>query len=87
MLRAAVYARVSTEEQVDGTSLDEQVRLCTAEIERQGWSLIPEHIYIDAGISGADPNRPAWRKLLAAAESREVEAVVPGQSSPRLTSS
>jgi len=75
-LRAAVYARVSTEEQVDGTSLDEQVRLCTAEIERQGWSLAPDHIYIDAGISGTDLTRPAWRKLLAAADSREVDAVV-----------
>lgn len=75
-LRAGIYARVSTEEQVDGTSLDEQVRLCTAEIERRGWSLDPDHIYIDAGISGADPTRPAWRKLLAAAASGEVEAVV-----------
>lgn len=75
-LRAGIYARVSTEEQVDGTSLDEQVRLCAAEIERRGWSLEPDHIFIDAGISGADPTRPAWRKLLAAAESGEVEAVV-----------
>ncbi|TXK18442.1 recombinase family protein [Homoserinibacter sp. GY 40078] len=73
-IRAAIYARVSTEEQVDGTSLDEQVRLCREEATRRGWVVTAE--YVDAGISGTDRNRPRWRALLAAAQQREVDAVI-----------
>lgn len=73
-IRAAVYARVSTEEQVDGTSLDEQVRLCREEAHRRGWEVVTE--YIDAGISGTDRNRPRWRAMLAAAQQRQIDAVI-----------
>ena len=73
-VRAAIYARVSTEEQVDGTSLDEQVRLCRDEAARRGWEVQGE--YVDAGISGTDRNRPRWRAMLAAGQQREIDAVV-----------
>ncbi|GAA3737770.1 hypothetical protein GCM10022239_11810 [Leifsonia bigeumensis] len=72
--RAAIYARVSTEEQVDGTSLDEQVRLCREEATRRGWEVVAE--YIDAGISGTDRSRPRWRAMLNVAQQREIDAVV-----------
>jgi DNA invertase Pin-like site-specific DNA recombinase len=75
-IRAAIYARVSTEEQAgDGkTSLDEQVRLCTDNARARGWEVVGE--YIDAGISGTDRSRPRWQAMLAAARSREIDAVV-----------
>ena len=73
-IRAAIYARVSTEEQVDGTSLDEQIKACRKAAADRGWEVVAE--YIDAGISGTDRNRPRWRAMLAAAQEREVDAVV-----------
>ncbi len=60
--RAAIYARVSTLEQVDGTSLATQVERCRAYVESQGWSLAGE--LVDEGVSGAKAARPALDRLL-----------------------
>lgn len=75
-LRAATYRRVSTEEQVDGFSLDEQQRATAEYADKQGWSLDPAHEYADEGISGINPNRPAWRAMLDAAKGREFDVVI-----------
>jgi DNA invertase Pin-like site-specific DNA recombinase len=74
--RAAIYARVSTDEQVDGTSLTEQLRRCSARIESEGWTLAGE--YVDEGVSGAKAlsDRPNGRRLLADIEAGKVDAVV-----------
>lgn len=72
--RAAVYARVSTAEQVDGTSLSTQVERCRAYIESQGWALAGE--YVDEGVSGAKASRPALERLLALLRSGGLDVVV-----------
>jgi site-specific DNA recombinase len=63
---AAVYVRVSTEEQAssDKTSLAQQREKCTAYCLSQGWEVA--EVYEDAGVSGSlDPEqRPAMHKLL-----------------------
>src|SRR2546423_8439059 len=60
-LRAAIYARVSSEEQREGQTIDSQV----AELERfageKGWVLAG--IYKDEGWSGALLSRPALDRL------------------------
>jgi site-specific DNA recombinase len=60
-LRAAIYARVSTEEQKEGQTIDSQI----AELERfaasQGWPVID--IYKDEGWSGALLARPQLDRL------------------------
>jgi site-specific DNA recombinase len=45
-------------------------------IQHQGWSLLPEHEYIDAGISGARLDRLALDRLRDAARRGELDAVV-----------
>lgn len=72
--RAALYARVSTAEQVEGTSLDTQRQRCTSEITRREWDLVEE--FVDEGVSGAKANRPALDRLMAACQAGAIDAVV-----------
>ena len=72
--RAAIYVRVSTGAQVDGTSIDGQLSQCRAEADRRGWIVAGE--YVDAGVSGAKDSRPALDELLAAASSGELDVVL-----------
>ncbi len=73
-LRAAYYGRVSTAEQVDGTSLGTQRAKCVAEIEKRGWVLAGE--FVDEGVSGAKGSRPELDRLLALCRRGEIDAVV-----------
>ena len=59
-MRAAVYARCSTDLQ-SHSSIKDQVRLCRARIEAEGWSLV--NTYTDHAISGASRLRPGYQKL------------------------
>lgn len=72
--RAAYYARVSTDLQVDNTSLPEQREICEATIKARGWELVDT--YVDEGLSGTDANRPEWRRMLQDARDGKVDAVV-----------
>ena len=73
--RAAIYTRVSSEEQAqEGTSLEVQRDRATAYCKAQGWDLA--EVFTDAGISGAKADRPALQALLAAVESGQVDVVV-----------
>jgi site-specific DNA recombinase len=63
-VNAAIYTRVSTDEQArEGYSLGEQERSCRERIEREGWQLAG--VYSDPGKSGADRERPGLTRLLA----------------------
>lgn len=73
MTRAAYYLRVSTRDQVDGTSLDTQRAWCVTQIVGRGWDNAGE--YIDAGVSGSDASRPGWQALLRDADAGKFEAV------------
>jgi site-specific DNA recombinase len=73
-VRAAYYGRVSTADQVDGTSLDTQRERCIDEIKRRDWVFAGE--YVDEGVSGAKASRPQLDRLLAACRSGDVQAVV-----------
>jgi len=61
---AVILARVSSEEQVLGYSLDGQVAECTERAHKQGYGLIG--VYKDEGISGTIIGRPALRSALQA---------------------
>ena len=67
-LRAAAYRRVSSEEQVDGYSLDAQSRAVRHYCDAHGWQIVQE--YGDEGKSVTDAlsvsdfsNNPIWRHL------------------------
>jgi site-specific DNA recombinase len=73
-LRAAVYARVSSEEQREGQTIDSQI----AELERfareKGWGLVG--VYKDEGWSGALLSRPALDRLRDDAAQRRFDLVL-----------
>jgi site-specific DNA recombinase len=70
-VRAAVYTRVSTDEQArEGYSLGEQERSCVERIAHEGWT--PAGVYSDPGQSGADRDRPGLARLLAALDQIDV---------------
>lgn len=72
----AIYARVSSEEQVQGTSLDDQVDKCLKQAAVYGWIIPPERIYIDDGYSGASLERPALSRLREDVRSGKVDLVM-----------
>jgi DNA invertase Pin-like site-specific DNA recombinase len=61
-VRAAIYARYSSENQREA-SIEDQVRTCKARIEAEGWNLVAT--YTDYAQSGASHLRPGYQKLLA----------------------
>ncbi|MFN8458132.1 MAG: recombinase family protein [Anaerolineae bacterium] len=50
----AVYVRVSTLNQVQAQTIDQQLQRLRVHIEAQGWQLADEHIFRDDGRSGAN---------------------------------
>ncbi len=72
-MRAAIYARYSSELQREA-SIEDQVRQCTTRIEREGWSLATT--YSDYAQSGASHLRPGYQQLLADARAGRFEVVV-----------
>lgn len=70
--RAAIYARVSTDDQ----TTENQLRELRQVAERSGWEVIAE--FVDEGISGAKgrDKRPAFDSLLRATTRREVDVVM-----------
>ena len=74
--KAAIYLRVSTDEQVNGYGLDVQRTRCEAMAIVKGWEVAA--VYSDEGLSGTldAGRRPGLAALLAAACSGEVQAVI-----------
>ena len=75
IVRVAVYARVSTQEQaVEGTSLEYQQEQLEKYCESRGWEIF--QLYVDAGYTGKDDNRPGLKRLLTDAKLDLFEKVV-----------
>lgn len=71
--RAAIYARFSSEMQREA-SIDDQVRVCTAHLERDGWSVV--ETYADHAVSGATALRSGHQALLRDARARRFDLVI-----------
>jgi DNA invertase Pin-like site-specific DNA recombinase len=71
MKRAAIYARVSTN---NGQHPEMQLTELRTYCERRGWKVAGE--FVDTGISGAKEHRPGLDKLLSLCRKRLVDAVV-----------
>jgi hypothetical protein len=72
-VRAALYARVSTERQADRGTIGSQLQLLREHIAAAGEELVGE--YVDDGHSGARLDRPGLDALRDAAEAGLVERV------------
>ncbi|MTO64834.1 recombinase family protein, partial [Turicibacter sanguinis] len=73
-MRVAIYARVSTEQQVDNYSIDFQKERTKAFCASKGWDNITE--YIDGGFSGSNTQRPALQKLIKDIDKRLIDVVI-----------
>lgn len=65
------YARVSTEEQRERSTIDAQITYAQKRAEAEGWKL---RLFLDDGISGTIRlrERPAGAELLQAAKAKEI---------------
>lgn len=78
-LRAAIYARKSTDEgdkAKENKSVEVQIRDCKQVIAEMGWKLNAAHIYYDDAVSGARLNRPGLDRLKEAAKNKEFDILV-----------
>ena len=76
-MKAALYARVSTEEQTEGYSIDAQRRAFAGLCESKRW--IPYREYVDEGKSARTENinkRPAFKEAIADALDNQYDILV-----------
>lgn len=72
-MKVAIYARYSSDNQRDA-SIADQLRICRAHAEKQGWQLVEE--YTDHAISGASLLRPGIQALIGDATRRRFQVVL-----------
>ena len=75
VLRVALYARVSSDQQTEQGTIASQVAALEARILQDGLPLEPDHRFIDEGHSGATLIRPALERLRDAVAAGTVDRV------------
>ena len=74
VLRVALYARVSLEEQARGYSIQEQVHAGESYTTVHKWTVVD--IYKDEGFSGTNARRPAFQRMLRDVRHGRIDAIV-----------
>ena len=75
IIRPAIYARVSSDQQTEQGTIASQVAALEARILQDGLPLEPDHRFIDEGHSGATLIRPALEHLRDAVAAGTVDRV------------
>jgi DNA invertase Pin-like site-specific DNA recombinase len=74
-MRAAIYARVSTDDQAkEGFSIPAQLKRLQAYCKAKSWEVCSE--YVDDGFSGRDVNRPAYQRMMSERERWDIVLVL-----------
>ncbi len=73
MMRAAIYARYSSDNQRDA-SIDDQIRECNKRIAQDGWTL--SEVYSDHAVSGASLLRSGYQKMMEDARNGAFDILV-----------
>jgi site-specific DNA recombinase len=73
---AAIYARVSTEDQGKGFSIPTQKEACQKLAAHEGYTVPEGHVLIDEGISGTTMDRPGLRKLRDLVAAQAITAII-----------
>jgi site-specific DNA recombinase len=63
MMRAGIYARVSSQREARDQTIEQQLVRARQYIQEHGWELREEQVYRDEGYSGAHLSRPALDRL------------------------
>ncbi len=72
-MKAALYARYSTDKQREA-SIEDQFRNCINLVEREGWEIVAK--FDDKALSGAKTDRPGYQALLKSAEQKHFDVIV-----------
>lgn len=72
--RVVLYIRVSTDMQVENFSISEQRQRLIDYCKAMGWLIV--EIYIDAGYSGKDIERPAMQRMIESAKNKEFDIIL-----------
>ncbi|MCM3598969.1 recombinase family protein [Metabacillus idriensis] len=72
MVKAALYIRVSTQEQIENYSIESQRERLEAYCKAKNWEV--HNVYIDGGFSGSTLDRPDLKRMLQ--ELKNIDAVV-----------
>ena len=75
-MQVALYARVSTSQQEKMDTIDSPLATLQAYVASHEYTLFPEHILLDNGVSGSRLDRPALDRLRDQAHLGECEAVL-----------
>lgn len=76
IIRTALYVRVSTSNQTQAQTIEQQIDRLKEYVREQEWSLKEEHIFRDDGVSGAFLNRPGLDRLRDVIRFGEVDCVL-----------
>ncbi len=77
-MRAAVYARVSTDKQAEKYGISSQIERLKKSCMERGWSNVPDGdkgAFVDDGYSGSELNRPALGRLRQAVQEGQADIV------------
>lgn len=75
-LHAAIYARVSTDDQLKGFSIETQVGACQAYANDHQMIVWQSHVFVDRGITGTILERPALTAMREVIRTGAVRAVI-----------
>jgi site-specific DNA recombinase len=76
LMRIALYLRVSTTNQRQAQTIEQQLDQLQHALEERQWSVAQEHIFRDDGFSGASLNQPGLDRLRDCARNRELDVVL-----------
>jgi site-specific DNA recombinase len=76
LMYAAIYARVSTEDQGRGFSIPTQIEAGRKLADHERYTVSESHILVDEGISGTTMDRPGLRKVRELVNARAIAAVI-----------
>src|SRR4051812_29470202 len=74
-MKVAIYARYSSENQRQ-ESIEDQVRVCKGFAQREGFTVLDNHIFWDEARSGSIRSRPGLDNLIKACEAKQIEGVL-----------
>jgi site-specific DNA recombinase len=66
LVRAAIYARVSSSNQKNNYSINEQIACCRKYIEQRGWTTF--YLFFDEAMGGSTIERPKFQSMLEKAK-------------------